>query len=245
MNLLLFDIDGTLLDTGGAGLRALRDAWIEEFELHDQSHDFPRLDLAGSTDSGIVRFLFDHFGMEHDLERTDRFFHRYAGHLRRQLAADRGPRRGRLLPGVTELMACLRAAGDSHTLGLLTGNTAEGARTKVAHFGLDGIFDFGAYGDDHHDRNELGPVAVERARHHTGRDFAPDRVFIIGDTPKDIRCARACGAWAIAVATGTYSRGELEAHEPDEVFDDFTDAAAFLNTITRLADRHKVVSAIG
>jgi phosphoglycolate phosphatase len=236
VNLLLFDIDGTLLDTGGAGLRALRDAWIEEFDLRDRTHDFPRLDLAGSTDSGIVRFLFDHFGMEHDPDRTGRFFHRYAGHLRRELAADHGPRRGRLLPGVTQLMASLRAAEGSHALGLLTGNTAEGARTKVEHFGLGGIFGFGAYGDDHHDRNELGPVALQRARHHTGRDFAPDRVFVIGDTPKDIRCARACGAWAIAVATGSYSRAELETHEPDEIFDDFTDAEAFCDVIDRLPE---------
>lgn len=233
MNLLLFDIDGTLLDTGGAGLRALRSAWIEEFSLHDRAGDFPALNLAGSTDSGIVRSLCRHFRMDHDAAVERRFYHRYHAHLETELAAeDRPP--GRLLPGVADLLHRLRARADAHLLGLLTGNTASGARTKVERFGLGGVFPFGAFGDDHHDRDRLGPVALDRARRHAGRDFPASRTFIIGDTPKDIRCARACGAWAIAVATGIHSAGDLAAHRPDHLFEDLSDADAFLRVVDRL-----------
>lgn len=234
VNLLLFDIDGTLLDTGGAGLRALRSAWIEEFDLHHRAADFPPLNLAGSTDSGIVLFLRDHFGIETDPDREGRFYSRYHGHLKTELETN-GRRDGRLLPGVVDLMNRLATEAESHVLGLLTGNIASGAWTKVESFGLAGIFGFGAFGDDHHDRDQLGPVAVERARRHAGRDFGRDRTFIIGDTPKDIRCARACGAWAVAVATGIYSASDLAAHDPDHLFEDFSDAEAFVEVIHRLA----------
>lgn len=243
MNLLLFDIDGTLLDTGGAGLRALRSAWIEEFRLHEQAESFPPLNLAGSTDSGIVRSLCDHFAIGHHPELEDRFYARYHTHLEIELSG-RGRQDGRLLPGVTELLDHLRADAGRHLLGLLTGNIAPGAWTKVETFGLGGIFAFGAFGDDHHDRNELGPVAIGRARQHSGRDFPPERTFIIGDTPKDIHCARACGAWAIAVATGAYTAADLAQHDPDHLFEDFTDPVAFLATIDRLSRSDRVASPI-
>lgn len=234
VNLLLFDIDGTLLDTGGAGLRALRSAWIEEFSLQDRVADFPPLNLAGSTDAGIVRSLCAHFRIDHGPAMERSFYDRYHGHLKSELSTN-GQRDGRLLPGVTGLLRRLREEEESHSLGLLTGNIAPGAWTKVETFGLGGIFEFGAFGDDHHDRDELGPVAVERARRHTGREFAIGRIFIIGDTPKDIRCARACGARAIAVATGAYSTDQLAAHGPDHLFEDFTDADAFIEALERLA----------
>jgi phosphoglycolate phosphatase-like HAD superfamily hydrolase len=115
---------------------------------------------------------------------------------------------GRVLPGVVELLDDLsRSAGI--TVGLLTGNIAGGAAAKMRHFGLDRHFSVGAYGCDHADRNLLGPVALERAAGHAGRSFSPAETVVIGDTPKDIACARAMGAPCLAVATGRFSVDEL------------------------------------
>ncbi|MCB1232761.1 MAG: haloacid dehalogenase-like hydrolase [Verrucomicrobiae bacterium] len=240
-SLLLFDIDGTLVDTGGAGMRALTSAMLEEFALHERAGDFPSLDLAGSTDSGVVRLLFGHFEITLEPENVERFYARYHIHLRRELSTW-GRRHGRILPGVSQLIDRLHRdenLSDRHALGLLTGNIARGAWTKVATYGLEGVFGFGAFGDDHHDRNELGPIAIERAALHTGKRFESNRVFIIGDTPKDIRCARACGAWAVAVATGKFNRPQLEEHEPDLLFDDFDDADHFVAEVERLMESEK------
>lgn len=231
--LLLFDIDGTLLDTGGAGMKALRQGLLEEFGLEERADDFPLLDLAGATDSGIVRFLFAHFEIPLTEANVERFYARYHRQLESDLAAT-GQEQGRLLPGIDRLME--RLAGHHAVLGLLTGNIARGAWTKVASYGLEGVFDFGAFGDDHHDRDELGPVAIGRASAHTGRDFEPERVVIIGDTPKDIRCARACGAWAVAVSTGRFSREELAEHRPDLLFDSLEDVEHFVAEVERLVE---------
>ena len=225
MKLLLFDIDGTLLDTGGAGLRALREAFVECFLSRSREHEFPELDLAGSTDGGIVRDLFEQFGIPHTAEAEESFYAAYEPRLREGLS-QKNRRKGRLLPGVRELLHHLRDE-TSHTLGLLTGNVARGAWAKVESYGLGGIFGFGAFGDDHHDRNELGPVALKRAEKHTGRRFTGSDTVIIGDTPKDIRCARAFGATAVAVATGSCSRDHLAAHEPDHLLDDLSDLRRF------------------
>ena len=229
--LLLFDIDGTLVDTGGAGMSALREAFLKSFELNERAHEMPALDLAGSTDSGIVRSLCDHFGFDNDTEgeRIEIFYSDYLVRLRNNLSGSHSDV-GRVLPGLPALIEQLREQTD-HALGLLTGNIARGAWLKVEHFGFAGVFDFGAFGDDHHDRNRLGPIAVQRATHHTGRDFEPHDVLIIGDTPKDIACARACGAIAVAVATGRFSADELEAHDPDHLFDDFVDGGAVIDRL--------------
>lgn len=223
--LLLFDIDGTLIDTGGAGLGALRDAFIDTFELHDRADEMPKLDLAGSTDSGIVRSLYAHFAIDDDAELTEAFYLNYLELLRTNLR-DSHREEARVLPGLPALIHRLRDETD-HTLALLTGNIARGAWIKVEHFGFEGIFGFGAFGSDHHDRNQLGPIAVQRALDHSGSHFDSKDVIIIGDTPKDIACARACDAIAVAVATGRFSATELQAYEPDVLFDDFTDSDAF------------------
>lgn len=235
--LLLFDIDGTLVDTGGAGLRALRAAMLDEFGLHERAAEFPPLDLAGSTDGGVARLLFSHFTVPLNPETIERFYTRYHQHLRHELHTW-GRKNGRLLPGVSRLLHRLTHhpdRSDALALGLLTGNIARGAHTKIASYGLGDLFAFGAYGDDHHDRDALGPVAIARAERHTGRRFSTGEVFIIGDTPKDIRCARACGAWAVAVATGRFSVAELEEHRPDLLFHDFEDAEHFVAEVERLA----------
>ena len=226
-HLLLFDIDGTLVDTGGVGMAAIKAALCELYPVEvEAAGGAPDLDLGGSTDSGIVMELFSKIGIEDSPEERSRFYTSYLCRLRESLGVP--GTRGRLLDGVgilLENLAGLAAQGEV-MVGLLTGNLAEGARVKVDYYGVGEHFHFGAYGDDHHDRNLLGPVAVRRAGEHLGRDLSGAMATVIGDTPKDIRCARAMGARVVAVATGNISEAELAHHEPDVLMPDFSDLGA-------------------
>lgn len=199
--LLLFDIDGTLVDTGGKGMAALRKTAVEIFGTEG-----PPLDLAGSTDLGILENLYIHFGVDQTEEQTHRFFEAYHRHLEASLEGI--PAEGKVLDGVIELLEHL-ATVEHAQLALLTGNTDLGAQIKLRHYRLDHHFTFGAYGSDRADRNLLGHIALERAFAITGRAFDPDHTLIIGDTPKDIACAHAIGAKCLAVATGRFSSDEL------------------------------------
>lgn len=201
--LWLFDIDGTLVDTGGAGMRSLQEATIEHFGDHG-----PELDLAGSTDLGVVAGIFRHFDRPLTALGTEAFFAGYLRRLEWNLAHGGFP--GRVLPGAEELLEELGSL-PGVAVGLLTGNLAAGAAAKMRHFGLDRHFPFGAYGCDHADRNLLGPVALERAARHAGRGFSPVEALVIGDTPKDIACAQALGSPCVAVATGSFSQAQLQA----------------------------------
>ena len=140
--------------------------------------------------------------------------------------ADRGVR---ALPGVTALLETSFASGVA--LGLLTGNLRRGAETKLASKDLWRYFPFGAFADDCEDRNLLGPYALRRACAHHGVDFAPANTWVIGDTPHDVVCARAFGARAIAVATGRHSVDQLQVENPDAVFNDFGNPAAFWRVV--------------
>jgi phosphoglycolate phosphatase-like HAD superfamily hydrolase len=198
--LWLFDIDGTLLDTAGAGMSALREATAVLF-----GSDAPPLDLAGATDLGVVAEIFVHHGAEATESSVAGFFEVYLDCLGRNLRDARF--QPRLLPGVCELLDELAAR--QVTVGLLTGNHEEGARMKVRRFDLEHHFAFGAYGGEHADRNRLGPLAWRRAEAYAGRSFSAEQILVIGDTPKDIACAAAMGARCLAVATGHCARSEL------------------------------------
>lgn len=199
--LLLFDIDGTLVDTGGKGMSALKKTALEIF-----GGDGPPLDLAGATDLGILENLYVHFEVDANEEQTHRFFETYHRHLEDSLESS--PAEGKVLDGVLELLESL-ATHHHAQLGLLTGNTELGAEIKLRHYGLKQHFNFGAYGSDRADRNLLGHLALERALAMTGQHFSPERTLIIGDTPKDIACAHAIGARCLAVATGRFSAEQL------------------------------------
>ncbi|MBS0660809.1 MAG: HAD family hydrolase [Verrucomicrobia bacterium] len=226
MRLLLFDIDGTLILTGEAGLLAFRETMQSVFGAED---DLSRVDFSGATDSGIIRQLFGLHGIDHTIENLERFRGGYFPSLQRWLPA----RQGRVLPGVHELLAKLREH-EHVQLGLLTGNYAEGARLKLQHYGLWEHFPFGAYADDHSDRNELGPFALRRAEAHTGRFYLGRQAWIIGDTPRDIACARACGARVLAVATGRHALAELQRCEPDAAVENLSDYEAVAELLTAL-----------
>jgi phosphoglycolate phosphatase-like HAD superfamily hydrolase len=217
--LFLFDIDGTLLASGGAGWKAMAAACAELFG----ASDLAGIDIAGRTDTSIARQLFARHGQAATPENCTRLFDCYLGHLERYLPETNG----QLLPGVIELLDTLRERSDC-VVALLTGNLARGAELKLTHYGLWKYFDFGAYADDHHDRNELGPVARARASDRHGVEFPAENVIVLGDTPHDVACARAIGARAVAIATGRHSRAELEASAPDFLFDDLSDVRAVL-----------------
>jgi len=209
--LLLWDIDGTLISTGAAGHRAIGRATAARFD----GGDLDGVEIAGRTDVGIGRQILSKYHAPVNDESVHSFLDLYVEFLEEELP--RG--KGRVLPGVLELLKDAVTKSDS-TLGLLTGNLERGARLKLEHYDLWRFFAFGAFADDHHDRNELGAFALTRAREATGIDFAPTQVDVIGDTGHDIACGKAFGARTIAVATGPWSQEQLAEHKPDFLFDD-------------------------
>jgi phosphoglycolate phosphatase len=211
--LALFDIDGTLISTGGRAGRALATALEETFGTAGPHEGFR---YSGKTDPQIVVELMGLAGVPRELveRRLGEVFERYLATLEETL----GSGCVRVLPGVHELLEHLAARGDT-ALGLLTGNIAAGAAIKLRAAGLDGRFAVGAYGSDDADRNRLVPVARVRAEQRWGRSFDGLRTVVIGDAEADIRCARAGGARAVAVASGWTTREELGALEPDALLD--------------------------
>jgi phosphoglycolate phosphatase-like HAD superfamily hydrolase len=221
--LYLFDIDGTLITSGGAGETSYREA-VGKF--CGSLAPLEGLNFAGNTDTGLARSVLMAAGKEPTQEAIMALHDTYLSIL-----ADRIHRhQGSLLPGIILLLDQLKERPDC-VLALLTGNLAAGAEVKLTHYGVWHYFDFGAYADDHHERNQLGPVAAARAFEEHGEEFTPDRIYVIGDTPRDIECGKAFGAVTVAVATGKYSREELASHRPDFLFDDFSDPDAVMAAI--------------
>ncbi len=138
--------------------------------------------------------------------------------------------KARLHPGIKEALDAVHAHPEIHQ-GLLTGNHREGARLKLSHLGIWHYFEFGAYADDSHIRDELGPFALARAKEKLGIAFPPERVWIIGDTPHDVACGKAIGAKTIAVATGSFTVEQLAALNPTHTFADLSDTQALLDVI--------------
>ena len=213
--LLLFDIDGTLITSGGAGEAALKDAMRSRFAVEE---DLAGVILAGATDARIARELLEKHGIAVSSENVAALLDIYLGHLSDRI----GRHDGKLLPGIVPLLNVLSHREDA-VLALLTGNVSRGAEIKLTHYGVWDFFEFGAFADDHHDRNELGKFARARALERHGEEFPPSRIYVIGDTPKDIECGRAIGACTVAIATGHYSAAELKEHSPDFLFEDLSD----------------------
>jgi phosphoglycolate phosphatase len=221
--LLLFDIDGTLIHSGGAGVRALKSAFKERFGVADDLHG---IEIAGMTDSGIVVSILKKNDIPATNENIGAFLDSYVHFLSLELPR----RKGKLLPGVLDLLEKLKSRPQL-VLGLLTGNVSRGARLKLEHYGVWHFFEFGAFADDHQDRNRLGSFARVRAKEKHGREFSPSQIDVIGDTPRDIACGKAIGARTIAVATGTWSREELAKYQPDFLIDDLSDVEGLIHTL--------------
>jgi phosphoglycolate phosphatase-like HAD superfamily hydrolase len=211
---VLFDVDGTLLSAGGAGRRALDRALRDVYGTAGPIDSYDLLGAAGLPPHEIAA-------------REARLFAQYAEHLEAEVGDGR---RVTLYPGVAVLVERLTRIGDC-VVGLLTGNIEAGARIKLRSTGLWSRFRLGAYGSDHADRTRLPAVAARRAEALMGRAFRGSDVVIIGDTPRDIGCARAFDAMAIGVATGRHSVADLEAHAPDHVFQDLADTEGVLAAI--------------
>jgi phosphoglycolate phosphatase-like HAD superfamily hydrolase len=225
MKLLLFDIDGTLLRTHGVGRRSIETALTQ---LSGQPITTDGIHFSGKTDPQILREILanNEVPAEARAALIEQAMAAYVDIARRLLS----PKRVTVMPGVDALLAHLAARNDV-TLGLLTGNLEPTAYLKLEAASLAHHFPFGAFGSDDADRYRLPPVAVERARQHTGHDFVGRDVVIIGDTEHDVRCGRGIGAFSVAVCTGRYDRAALARHDPDVLFDDLRDAETFFRLV--------------
>ena len=207
IRLVLFDIDGTLIASGGAGVRAFAEVARVTFGVPGGTL---RMKFAGRTDTSLIREFFDMHGIPAIPENFSRFLDDYTHWLATYLIE----RSGRVLPAVRESLESLRGMKESPLLGLLTGNIRLGAELKLRHFGLWEAFCLGAFADDAEDRNRIAAIARDRGSEWLGRPIRGEEVLVIGDTAHDIACARSIGAPCLAVATGGTSLAELRTHEP-------------------------------
>jgi phosphoglycolate phosphatase len=227
VRLFLFDVDGTLVSARGAGRAAMARA-LEV--VYGTRGSIDAYDFRGKTDPrAILDILTDAGYHERAIAaRMNECFTRYVIELR--ALTDEGARVD-VLPGVVDVVRSLAGRADA-IVGLLTGNIETGARVKLEHIGLWSLFRVGAFGSDDADRRRLPAIACERARRVVGVAVPFDRVTIIGDTPLDVDCARACGAVAVAVATGHHTPADLEACAPDLMFADLSDVPAVVTALT-------------
>jgi phosphoglycolate phosphatase len=221
MTVVLFDIDGTLVRSGGAGKLAMEAALAEEFGVRVAAEEVP---YSGRTDFAIGRDLLAAHGLDPSAANQARLHDGYLARLPAALAAAAGE----VCPGIGPLLAALRGR-DRVVLGLLTGNVRRGAERKLGHFGLwDTFAGLGGFGDGHFDRDDVARSAVAAVERHLGRAVDTARVWVVGDTPLDVSCARAVGAKAVAVATGWHPIGDLHAAGADYVLPDLGDHADLL-----------------
>lgn len=206
--LVLFDVDGTLIQTRGAGVRAFERTAATQFQVVDGTRN---VQFAGRTDASLVREIFANHGVTPSLENFARFFECYVFWLDHLLNTTQGGP----CPGVWPFLNALRALPQPPLLGLLTGNIRLGAEIKLRRFGLWELFAVGAFGDDHEDRNQLAALARRRASRVLGRQLAGREVLVVGDTRHDIDCGRAIGGRTLAVATGGATLDELRGAQPD------------------------------
>jgi phosphoglycolate phosphatase len=212
---LLFDIDGTLVDTLGAGRAALERAMIA---VYDETGPIDDFDFHGRTDPSIVRELLGAAGKTGPwiTARFPTLWNAYLAFLEEALVEREG--QVSLFEGVAELLDALEG-DDRFTIGLVTGNIEGGAIRKLRAAGIAERFAFGAFGSDSERRADLPPIAVDRASQRIGKRLRTADAIVIGDTPEDIGCARASGARVIAVATGRHGPAELRHFRPDAVLE--------------------------
>jgi phosphoglycolate phosphatase-like HAD superfamily hydrolase len=215
IRLVLFDIDGTLVRTGGAGVKAFARAFVSEFGEPDLT---PLIKFGGRTDPSLVRELFMHRRIEPSPENFRRFFDAYVVWLQKLIVECAGG----VCPGVPEFYDALESRANPPLIGLLTGNIRRGAQIKLGRYQLWEKFGFGGFGDDHEDRPQIAAIAQRRGGERLGRTLQGAEILVIGDTPLDIDCGRAIGAKVLAVATGGFTVRQLEEHEPDWAVEDLS-----------------------
>ena len=236
MRLVLFDIDGTLILTGGAGMRAFFRAFQRVFDI-PVNKEVIRPD--GKTDPLIARELLKFFGQEGrwNSQSSDALFAAYLSLLEEEMAQARAENRISILPGVMDLLEALSPRRD-FALGLVTGNLEEGARIKLEEAGLNKYFQFGGYGSDSENRTELIRRAIERGEEMV----APARVgasVVIGDTPLDIIHGHAAGASVIAVASARYTMADMQGHGPELLVPSLAPIDPIISYLETVADTRK------
>jgi phosphoglycolate phosphatase-like HAD superfamily hydrolase len=217
--LVLFDIDGTLVNTGGVGKNAFAYTFATTFEARDGAN---KISFAGRTDPSLVREMFGIHRIPATAENFKKFFDHYVfclDHLIQSAGGD-------TCPGVREFIRDLTLLPDPPMIGLLTGNIRLGAEIKLRRYGLWDLFETGGFADDHEDRNHIAAAAFERGRRVLGKGLQPKDVVVVGDTPFDIRCAEFIGARILAVATGGSKYHELQPLAPNWLVKDLTHIAA-------------------
>lgn len=208
VRLVLFDIDGTLIRTGGAGVKAFAKVFETEFKAVD---GFERMKFGGRTDTGLVREFFGYHNIPATPDNFKRFFERYVFWLDHILRDSQTS----VCAGVWEFIRGLRALPHPPLIGLLTGNIRLGAEIKLRHAGLWDVFVTGGFADDSEERDKIAAIAKERGSRLLKVELPGEQVVVIGDTPLDVRCARAIGAKVLAVATGMVPIEELASHKPE------------------------------
>jgi len=219
IRLVLFDIDGTLVHTGGAGIKAFAKVFQTFFNAHD---GFEKLKFAGRTDISLVREFFVYHKIAETPENFERFFEPYVFWLDYILNHSKTE----ACPGVWEFIADLKALPHPPMMGLLTGNIQLGAEIKLRHFNLWKEFVMGAFADDNENRDLIAAAARARGRRLLGKNLRDEEILVIGDTPFDIRCGRAIHARVLAVATGGATLEELQRHQPDWAVKDLREISA-------------------
>jgi phosphoglycolate phosphatase len=207
IRLALFDIDGTLIRTGGAGVKAFGKTFASEFNLPEATK---KVVFHGRTDVSLVRQIFRENGVPETPANFARFFDRYPfwlDHFLRILD-------GGLCEGVQDFLNELMRIDQRPILGLLTGNIRLGAELKLRRYDLWDYFELGAFADDHEDRNCIAGIARDRGNERFGRALNPEEILVIGDTARDIECGKSIGAKVLAVGTGGVNLDELRAHQP-------------------------------
>jgi phosphoglycolate phosphatase len=219
IRLVLFDIDGTLIHTSGAGEKAFARVFANFFGVSDGTE---KLKFAGRTDTAILREFFIHNAIPPSAENMDQFFEAYVFMLEQKLEALPGG----VHPGVWNWLHDLRSLPQQPVIGLLTGNVRLGAEIKLRRFGLWEQFEIGAFADDSAERNEIAAIAKRRGESRLGEKLREDEVLVIGDTPLDIACARCIGAKVLAVGTGMYRPKDLLPLKPDWAVDNLEQISA-------------------
>jgi phosphoglycolate phosphatase len=215
IRLVLFDIDGTLIRTGGAGVKAFGKTFASEFNLPEATK---RVVFHGRTDVSLVRQIFRENKIEETEKNFARFFERYPFWLDHFLhKLDGGP-----CEGVHDFIQGLRHVANAPVLGLLTGNIRLGAELKLRRYNLWHYFEVGAFADDHEDRNCIAGVAKKRGVEKLGPNLKSDEILVVGDTAHDIECGKSIGAKVLAVGTGNIPLKDLAAHDPTYVVADLT-----------------------
>jgi phosphoglycolate phosphatase len=226
VNFLLFDIDGTLLMSGGAGKVAMERSFKTVWGIRDGLAGVP---LMGRTDPAIVLQVLGQNGVPPADSEIEKFREYYFWYLEEELGRERPGKA--LCPGILPLLSALNGSHDVE-LGLLTGNWRYGGLLKLRHFGIDGFFRIGAFADDSMKREALVPIAMDRFHQAHGLRPDPASVFVIGDTPFDVLCGKPHGVKTVAVATGVHAADELAAESPDFLFADLTDTDEVVRVLT-------------